>query len=315
MHLFYTPDIEGDIYTLNADESRHCVRVLRLGAGEAVSLVDGKGTWYEGVIERAEVRGCEIRITDRRELYGRRNFHLHLAVAPTKNIDRIEWMLEKCTEMGIDEITLLHAAHSERKVVKEERLEKVIVAAMKQSLKAYLPRLNPMTDFRQLVTSCRSACRFYKRFCKAVGYLVGTGCRSGGGKDFVCFRCRECVFQDYRFNDSGASAGIHCYLGSGASGFCVDSFAADEGDGSRVARLAEPLAGLRAGSAESTSAGEFAGGRYRIYRFGQYAAQSNKKERIGVILSHEVICRNILSCSKGCYGTDCEWRCGLIRNL
>ena len=65
MHLFYTPDIEGDIYTLNADESRHCVRVLRLGAGEAVSLVDGKGTWYEGVIERAEVRGCEIRITDR----------------------------------------------------------------------------------------------------------------------------------------------------------------------------------------------------------------------------------------------------------
>ena len=64
MHLFYTPDIEGDIYTLNADESRHCVRVLRLGAGEAVSLVDGKGTWYEGVIERAEVRGCEIRITD-----------------------------------------------------------------------------------------------------------------------------------------------------------------------------------------------------------------------------------------------------------
>ena len=82
---------------------------------------------------------------------------------------------------------------------------------------------------------------FYKRFCKAVGYLVGTGCRSGGGKGFVCFRCRESVFQDYRFNDSGASAGIHCYLGSGASGFCVDSFAADEGDGSRVARLAEPV--------------------------------------------------------------------------
>ena len=151
MHLFYTPDIEGDIYTLNADESRHCVRVLRLGAGEAVSLVDGKGTWYEGVIERAEVRGCEIRITDRRELYGRRNFHLHLAVAPTKNIDRIEWMLEKCTEMGIDEITLLHAAHSERKVVKEERLEKVIISAMKQSLKAYLPKLNPLTEFSRFV--------------------------------------------------------------------------------------------------------------------------------------------------------------------
>ncbi|MEG0796876.1 MAG: 16S rRNA (uracil(1498)-N(3))-methyltransferase [Odoribacter sp.] len=155
MHLFYTPDIQGDDYTLDADESKHCVRVLRLAAGEPVALVDGVGNWYDGVIDRADVKGCRVKMTKKTEACGRRSFHLHLAVAPTKNMDRVEWMLEKCTEMGIDEITMLNTAHSERKVVKEERLEKVLVAAMKQSLKAYLPRLNPMADFKAFVTSCR----------------------------------------------------------------------------------------------------------------------------------------------------------------
>ena len=88
MHLFYTPDIEGDIYTLNADESRHCVRVLRLGAGEAVSLVDGKGTWYEGVIERAEVRGCEIRITAGKSDCGGDETVFESLFAPAESDDR-----------------------------------------------------------------------------------------------------------------------------------------------------------------------------------------------------------------------------------
>lgn len=160
MHLFYTPDINGNEYILNPEESKHCVRVLRLTAGEAVALVDGRGNWYNGIIERAEIKGCQVRINEIVESYGKRPFHLHLAIAPTKNIDRIEWMLEKCTEMGIDEISLLNTAHSERKIVKDERLEKVIVAAMKQSLKAYLPRLNPMTDFRQFVTNCGEKQKF-----------------------------------------------------------------------------------------------------------------------------------------------------------
>lgn len=160
MHLFYTPDIHGDEYVLNPEESKHCVRVLRLAAGENVVLVDGCGNWCNGVIVRAEIKGCQVRITDRVRDYGKRPFHLHLAIAPTKNIDRIEWMLEKCTEIGIDEISLLNTAHSERKVVKEERLEKVIVAAMKQSLKAYLPHLNPMADFRQFIASCGEKQKF-----------------------------------------------------------------------------------------------------------------------------------------------------------
>ncbi|WP_251620079.1 16S rRNA (uracil(1498)-N(3))-methyltransferase [Odoribacter lunatus] len=155
MHLFYTPDITGDNYTLNPEESKHCVRVLRLQEGDEISLIDGQGGFYTGRIIRAEAKGCEVKIISRTKQYGKRPFRLHIAVAPTKNIDRTEWMLEKCTEIGTDEFTLINSAHSERKIVKEERLEKVIIAAVKQSLKAYVPRLQPMTDFKQFITSVK----------------------------------------------------------------------------------------------------------------------------------------------------------------
>lgn len=160
MNLFYTPDIREGDYTLSPEESGHCVRVLRLGEGEPVVLVDGRGNRYEGVIGRADVKGCRVRITGKTEGYGLRPFRIHLAVAPTKNIDRIEWMLEKCTEMGVEEITLLDTEHSERKSVRQDRLEKVVVAAMKQSLKAFLPRLNPMVPFFSFLESCREAQKF-----------------------------------------------------------------------------------------------------------------------------------------------------------
>lgn len=160
MHLFYTPDINEDIYCLNAEESKHCVRVLRLGEGDEVSLVDGRGGFYTGVITVGEIKRCEVKIIRKICDYGKRPFHLHVALAPTKNIDRTEWMLEKCTEIGTDEFTLLLTAHSERREVKTERLEKVIVSAMKQSLKAYLPRLNALTDFKSFLDSCKQGQRF-----------------------------------------------------------------------------------------------------------------------------------------------------------
>lgn len=160
MHLFYTPDIEGERYRLPAEESKHCVKVLRLEKGEEVVLVDGKGGRYAGRIAVAEAKGCEVEVLRQEKEYGKRPFRLHLAVAPTKNMDRTEWMLEKCTEIGTEEFTMLDAAHSERRVIKEERLEKVIVAAMKQSLKAYLPVLHPMTAFKHFVDSCREEQKF-----------------------------------------------------------------------------------------------------------------------------------------------------------
>ena len=160
MHLFYTPDIKGASYCLSPEESKHCVRVLRLREGDEISLIDGRGGFYTGVISRAEARGCEVKITGKTEEYGKRKFRLHVAVAPTKNIDRMEWMLEKCTEIGTDEFTMIDSAHSERKVVKEERLEKVIVSAVKQSLKAYVPQLHPVMDFRRFVNSRKEVQKF-----------------------------------------------------------------------------------------------------------------------------------------------------------
>lgn len=151
MHLFYTPDITGNQYSLPEEESKHCVKVLRLETGDKISLVDGKGGFYHCEILQANAKHCEVKCIEKIEAYGKRDFHIHIAIAPTKNIERIEWFLEKCTEIGIDEITPLLCDHSERKVIKEDRLEKVIISAMKQSLKAYLPKLNPLTEFSRFV--------------------------------------------------------------------------------------------------------------------------------------------------------------------
>lgn len=151
MHLFYTPDIAGDEYTLPEEESKHCIKVLRLEVGDEIYLIDGKGGFYRCEITQAHPKHCEVKCVEKTENYGQRDYRIHIAIAPTKNIERIEWFLEKCTEIGIDEITPLLCDHSERKVIKEDRLEKVIISAMKQSLKAYLPKLNPMTDFSRFV--------------------------------------------------------------------------------------------------------------------------------------------------------------------
>ena len=129
MHLFYTPDIDGEKYILPEEESKHCIKVLRLETGHEVHLIDGRGGFYRCEIIRADIKRCEVRCIEKKENYGKRNFHLHIAIAPTKNIERMEWFLEKCTEIGIDEITPLLCDHSERKIIKPDRLEKVIVSA------------------------------------------------------------------------------------------------------------------------------------------------------------------------------------------
>ncbi|ACU06256.1 MULTISPECIES: 16S rRNA (uracil(1498)-N(3))-methyltransferase [Pedobacter] len=143
MHVFYTPDIGSDVYVLNEEESRHCTRVLRLGTGAVVYLIDGIGGLYKAEITGETKRQVNLRIIEVQKEYHKRRHYLHIAVAPTKNIDRLEWFLEKATEIGIEEITPVICDRSERKVVKEDRLNKVITAAVKQSLQAYHPRLNP----------------------------------------------------------------------------------------------------------------------------------------------------------------------------
>ncbi len=151
MHIFYTPDIEADFYQLSEPESKHCIRVLRLQNGDTLYLVDGRGGFYTATIVHDHPKHCKVEITDKQEDYQQRKYKLHLAIAPTKNIERLEWFLEKATEIGIDEITPIVCDNSERKVIKPERLNKVIEAAMKQSISAYHPKLNKLTSFRDFV--------------------------------------------------------------------------------------------------------------------------------------------------------------------
>jgi 16S rRNA (uracil1498-N3)-methyltransferase len=150
MHIFYTPDITPNRYTLSEEESKHAIRVLRLQTGEQVILVDGKGGYYSAEIADPNPKKTVLKILSEVQEFGKRNHYLHIAVAPTKNIERMEWFLEKATEMGIDEITPIICERSERKEVKTERLNKIITSAVKQSIKAYHPQLNEAIPFKKL---------------------------------------------------------------------------------------------------------------------------------------------------------------------
>ncbi len=160
MHIFYTPDIRSDVYELNEEESKHGIKVLRLQEGSIVQLVDGKGGLYEAIIRDPHPKRCKLEILSVRREYGKRNHHLHIAVAPTKNIERIEWFLEKATEIGIDEITPLICERSERKDLKTERLNKVITSAIKQSIKAYHPKLNEPLRLDDLIRKASASCKY-----------------------------------------------------------------------------------------------------------------------------------------------------------
>ena len=150
MQLFYCSGVEGNACVLGEEESWHCMKVLRLKEGDAITLTNGSGTFYHGVLSKIHHKGCLVEITSTIPV-PRNPWQTHIAIAPTKNIDRFEWFLEKATEIGIDEITPLLCEHSEREIVKLPRLEKVLVSAMKQSLKAWLPKLNVPVKFRDFI--------------------------------------------------------------------------------------------------------------------------------------------------------------------
>lgn len=150
MQLFYCPDITASSYLLAEEESRHCIRVLRMQRGDTVFITDGKGNMHECRITEDHPRHCSVEVVNTQRAGSRAPSRLHIAIAPTKHIERFEWFLEKATEIGIDEVTPVWCHHSERTHIKLPRLEKVMVAAMKQSLKCWLPLLNEpveLTDF------------------------------------------------------------------------------------------------------------------------------------------------------------------------
>lgn len=153
MQLFYAPEISLPLYTLSEEESKHCIRVLRMEVGDELHLTDGRGNLHRCKVVDANAKRCTVEVVETTPEYERMPYSLVMAVAPTKNIDRFEWFLEKATEVGISEVYPIECDHSERRQIKLEREQKVITAAVKQSLKAYHPRLHPLTDVRKVIAS------------------------------------------------------------------------------------------------------------------------------------------------------------------
>ncbi len=156
-HYFYDPHLSG---TLPADEAQHALRVLRLGVGEQMHLVDGRGHLCKAEITEAGKRGLAYRITETEECPRAWRGHLHIALAPTKQAERVEWLAEKATEIGVDEISFLSCANSERRRVNVERMERIVVSAMKQSHSAWKTQVNDVTDFATFVQAERAGERF-----------------------------------------------------------------------------------------------------------------------------------------------------------
>jgi 16S rRNA (uracil1498-N3)-methyltransferase len=180
MQIFYAPDITGDNYTLDEKESKHCIRVLRMTTGSPIRLIDGKGNLYEAVIVNPDPKRCLLSVTGFIRDFEKRNYRLHIAISPLKNYERFEWFIEKSVELGVDEITPLICDNTEKPGIKRERVNNLIISAMKQSLKPTLTVLNepvPIADFvkshhegRRMIAHCNN---------ESARSRIGDVCRKG----------------------------------------------------------------------------------------------------------------------------------------
>lgn len=143
--------IQNNVAILNEDESLHCVKVLRHKVGDMIQVIDGKGIRAIGKIEAAHAKQCAVSLIEKETVKQTRPYYLHIAIAPTKNMDRIEWFTEKATEMGVDEISFLKCKNSERTVVKIDRIVKVAESALKQSQQAFLPKINEIKEYKEFI--------------------------------------------------------------------------------------------------------------------------------------------------------------------
>jgi 16S rRNA (uracil1498-N3)-methyltransferase len=174
MQRFYIPLRQGNTFIMDATESHHCIRVLRMGVGDSLHFTDGRGGAYSGVISTADPKTTLVEVTHASIPENERPYKLHIAIAPTKNSDRFEWFVEKAVEIGVDEITPLICEHSERKNLRTDRLEKIAVSAMKQSLKVFLPAINPCSSFKNFVSRKFDDAALFVAYCgtDVPGYLL-----------------------------------------------------------------------------------------------------------------------------------------------
>ncbi len=150
MNLFYQPALINGIHHLNEDESRHAVKVLRLKANDELHLTDGVGSFYQAKIKEADHKKCTFSIVNKEDILPRK-FSITIAIAPTKNIDRTEWFVEKAVELGIEQIHFLLCKNSERKNINLDRIEKIAISAMKQSEQAWLPKISEIKPFEEVI--------------------------------------------------------------------------------------------------------------------------------------------------------------------
>lgn len=179
MNLFYQPRLQEGALYLDNEESRHCIKVLRRRTGDPLHITDGAGTFYQAIITVADASKCEFEIVSQQEVPAN-PWSVHIAISPTKNNDRIEWFVEKCVEIGIDHISLIECDNTERAFVKPDRLEKVAISAMKQSLKARLPVISELQPFAKVIEEASEPFKFIAYVDHTNPDLLQTVAQPGG---------------------------------------------------------------------------------------------------------------------------------------
>ena len=162
--FFYSDHVFDETIILPEDEAYHALKVLRKHQGDIIVAVDGKGGWYETILETDKIQNCKLKIVDKKEEFGKSNHYIHIAMAPPKSHDRAEWFVEKAVELGIQEISFVFTQCTERNNIKLNRIKKRAVSSMKQSLKAYLPNINDILSIGDFVETCNNSEKY-------VGYL------------------------------------------------------------------------------------------------------------------------------------------------
>ena len=162
--FFYSDQIFNDTILLSEDEANHALKVLRKHQGDCLIVVDGIGGYYRAVLDNENIKDCRLQILDKKENYNKPNQYIHIAIAPTKSHDRIEWFIEKSVEIGIQEISFIFSHYSERNNVKWNRIKKRAISSMKQSLKAYIPKINDVVSFQTFIENCKNKEKY-------IGYL------------------------------------------------------------------------------------------------------------------------------------------------
>jgi 16S rRNA (uracil1498-N3)-methyltransferase len=165
MYLFYSSEPVSQIHILNELESKHIIKALRLRKGDELHLTDGKGNLYLTKIIDDNIKACVVEVVSQYEDHDKLPYHLHIAIAPTKNSDRLEWFVEKAVEIGITNITTLICEHSERTSIKKDRIERLMISAMKQSLRSQLPAFREGVYFRDFIEQYRNYSQKYIAYC------------------------------------------------------------------------------------------------------------------------------------------------------